>query len=41
MYFTDYCTASMKITSTVSHTGTFLEAIGKLMKAYSIHEKKV
>ena len=40
-YFTDYRTASVKITSTLSHTGTFLEAIGKRMKAYSIHEKKV
>ena len=41
VYFTDFRTASVKITTTLSHTGTFLEAIGKLMKAYSIHEKKV
>ena len=40
VYFTDYLTASVKITSTLSHTGIFLEAIGKLMKAYSIHEKR-
>ena len=39
--FTDYRTASVKIASTLSHTDTFLETIGKLMKAYSIHEKKL
>ena len=41
VYFTNCRTASVKITSTLSHTGTFFEAIGKLMKAYSVHEKKV
>ena len=30
-----------KSISYLSHTGTFLEAIGTLMKAYSIHEKTV
>lgn len=39
VYFTNYGTASVKITSALSHTGNFLEAIGKLMKAYSSHKK--
>ena len=38
-YFTDYRTASAKITSTLSHTGAFLQVIEKLMKAFSIHKK--
>ena len=40
VYFTDYRTASVKITSTLSHASAFLQVIEKLMKAFSIHEKK-
>lgn len=38
-YFTDYRTAPIKITLTLSHTCFYFEAIEKRMKAYSIHEK--
>lgn len=40
VYFTDYRTASVKIASSLTHTGTFLEAIGNILKAFSVHEKK-
>ena len=39
VYVADYKSSCIKITSTMMHTAKFLFAIGKLMRAFSIHEK--
>ena len=40
VYVADYKSSCIKITSTMLHTAKFLSAIGKLMRAFSIHEKR-
>ena len=40
VYVADYKSSCIKITSTMLHTAKFLSAIGKLMRAFSIYEKK-
>ena len=40
VYVADYKSSCIKITSTMIHTAKFLSAIGKLMRAFSIHEKR-
>ena len=39
VYVADYRTSCIKVFSTMKHTSEFLAAIGKLMRAFSIHEK--
>ena len=36
----DYKSSCIKIASTMTHTAKFLSAIEKLMRAFSIHEKR-
>ena len=40
VYVADYKSSCIKITSTMLHTAKFLSAIGKLMRAFSIYEKR-
>ena len=40
VYFADYRTSSIKMVSSMANTALFLKALGFLMKAFSIHEKK-
>ena len=40
VYVADYKLSCIKITSTTMHTAKFLSAIGKLMRTFSIHEKR-
>ena len=40
VYLADYKSSCIKITSTMMHTAKFLSAIRKLMRAFSIHEKR-
>ena len=39
VYVVDYKSSCIKITSTMMHTAKVLSAIGKLMRAFSIHEQ--
>lgn len=40
VYLTDYRSSCIKIVSKMVNTAKFLGAVGKLMRAFSIHEKK-
>ena len=40
LYVSDYQAATLKVFSTMSNTGVYLNAIGNLFKAFSVHGKR-